>query len=223
MPARLRPPKQDRSRRTLNLIVRAALELIAEKGVENTGVHDIVELAGSSVGSFYARFRGKEDLLVYLEERLWADAEEHWAEARDQVEWDELELEELVEAVVRILLEAYRTGARQRRVLEGRRGNPGANDLARRFHAALRADLRDLILRHRARVAHPEPELAVDLGLAVIVSAVRELEESAELDEALPELTDDLRVRELTRVYLGYLGSDRTGGSERVEFFEIWG
>ena len=61
----LRPPKQHRSRRTLQRIARAALELIAQSGVEGTTIEAIARRAGSSVGSFYARFESKADLLVY--------------------------------------------------------------------------------------------------------------------------------------------------------------
>ena len=73
--AATRLPKQHRSRRTLQRIARAALELIAQNGVEGTTVGAIVRRAGSSVGSFYARFDGKGDLLLYLDERIWEAAE----------------------------------------------------------------------------------------------------------------------------------------------------
>jgi AcrR family transcriptional regulator len=224
MPSYLHPPKQARSRRTLNRIVRAALDLIAERGVEATGVHDIVARADSSVGSFYARFEGKEDLLLYLEERLWADAEERWAEALDEGRWRELSLEELVAAVVRVLLEAYRVGARQRRVLEGRRGDPGGTGPAVRFHRRLRSDLRTLLLAHRERIVHDDPSRAVDLALAVLIGAIREFEESLDLARALADPTDPARVDDLTRVVLAYLAHTppdvpAAGG---VEFFEIW-
>lgn len=222
MPEHLNPPKQARSRRTLDRLVRAALELLAERGIEGTGVHDIVERAGSSVGSFYARFDGKEDLLLYLEERLWTDAETRWEEAMAEGDWEELSLDALVEGVVRVLLQAYRVGARQRRALEGRRGDPGSGEAPRRFHARLNRDLADLVLRHRERIAHPEPERAVAIGLAVLVGAIRELDESPELAEAVPELDDEMRVAELTRVWLGYLAPPEPRGADRVEFFDIW-
>jgi hypothetical protein len=127
---------------------------------------------------------------------------------------------------VRILLEAYRVGARQRRVLEARRGRAGDHEGARRFHHRLRRDLRELVLAHRPRIAHPDPALAVDLGLAVVIGTLRELEESAEAGGVLSALDDQARVRELARVYLAYLGSASTQGDEgdgAVEFFEIWG
>ena len=79
--ATARLPKQHRSRRTLQRIARAALELIAQNGVEGTTVGAIVRRAGSSVGSFYARFDGKSDLLLYLDEHIWETVEQQWSEA----------------------------------------------------------------------------------------------------------------------------------------------
>ena len=57
-PATINPPKQARSRRTLERIVEASLEILAAEGPDSLTVHRVVEKAGSSVGSFYARFEG---------------------------------------------------------------------------------------------------------------------------------------------------------------------
>ena len=65
----VRPPVQARSRRTLARILDASLTLLGERGRDGLTVQDIVSRAGTSVGSFYARFSGKEDLL-----RTWKRA-----------------------------------------------------------------------------------------------------------------------------------------------------
>lgn len=44
-------------------IMDAAVEVIAEKGFQNTGVRDIIREAGVSIGSFYAYFERKEDVV----------------------------------------------------------------------------------------------------------------------------------------------------------------
>jgi hypothetical protein len=74
----VRPPKQERSRKTLERIVAAALELLQESGVEGTTVSDIVDRANTSVGSFYARFKGKDDLLRYLRDRFQDEVLDRW-------------------------------------------------------------------------------------------------------------------------------------------------
>ena len=75
------PPRQLRSRRTLERIVRASLQILNEDGPDGLTVQAIVERAGSSVGSFYARFSGKDELLAYLGERIWREAAARWDEA----------------------------------------------------------------------------------------------------------------------------------------------
>ena len=78
----VRPPKQARSQETLHRIAQAALELMEEGGVENATVSAIVNRAGASVGSFYARFKGKDDLIRYLQDRIWsklgAEGDAYW-------------------------------------------------------------------------------------------------------------------------------------------------
>lgn len=219
----LRTPKQERSRRTLKRIIDAALALIGERGVEETSIQDIVARAESSVGSFYARFEGKEDLLRYLEDRLWRDAEARWTEALSAHDWSALEFDDLVETVVRLLLESSRAGARARRVLESRKGIDGPSEAAREFHRTLRAGIRDLMLAHLSEMNHPDPPLAIDVGLAVVVGAIREFEESPELTAVLSGLDDDRRVAELARMYKAYLGTSNPREGTQMDFFDIWG
>ena len=60
----LNPPQQSRSQRTLERIVAASLELLATQGPSGLTVQAVVDKADSSVGSFYARFKGKDDLFA---------------------------------------------------------------------------------------------------------------------------------------------------------------
>lgn len=66
----LRPPKQDRSRETLERILGATEELLGAKEFADISIGEIVEQAGSSVGAFYKRFENKEALLPHLMERI---------------------------------------------------------------------------------------------------------------------------------------------------------
>ena len=63
-----RPPKQLRSHRTLERIARASFEILEEDGAGGLTVHAVIARARSSVGSFYARFSGRDELLAYLGE-----------------------------------------------------------------------------------------------------------------------------------------------------------
>lgn len=220
----VRAPQQERSRRTLRRIVGAALELIAERGVDGASVHDIARRAGSSVGSFYARFEGKEELLAYLEVELWTDARARWEEALTGRPWHELSFEDLIRSVVRVLVELDRVGARQRRILEGRRGPGATSEAARAFHESIRDDIRGLVLGHRDRIRADDPERAVDLCLMAVVGALRS-REAIPLPPTLRDLDDDGWAEGLARLCLAHLGGADEGTAARgqMDFFEIWG
>lgn len=63
-------PLQERSRATLEALLRAAESLLLESSFADVSVSRIVREAGSSSGSFYARFRDKTALLHALHERF---------------------------------------------------------------------------------------------------------------------------------------------------------
>ena len=62
----VRPPQQARSQETLNRLLDAAEQLVAEKGFDDTPVAEVARRAGSSVGAFYSRFREKTKAWVNL-------------------------------------------------------------------------------------------------------------------------------------------------------------
>ena len=72
------PPQQARSRRTLVRIVEASRTVIAERGRERLTVQEVVARARVSVGSFYARFAGREELLRYLDDELGSRERNRW-------------------------------------------------------------------------------------------------------------------------------------------------
>lgn len=214
----LSPPKQARSRRTLDAILDAALALLDERGLDGTTIHEIVERAGTSVGSFYARFGGKDDLLRYLELRLWSDARARWDEALEGRAWEGVGVEEVVEALVRTLIEAERVGARQRRALGRRRGAAADGDPAAEFHAHLLEGVRALLLERSGAIRHSDPATAVVLGYRAVVGALRETHARGD------GLDDERLAEELARLYLAYLGVGGHGGDGAgpVEFFDVW-
>lgn len=210
-------PKQERSRRTLQRILEASRELLAEQGADATSVQQIVERAGSSVGSFYARFDGKDDLLDYLERRVWDEARERWDRALEERAWGDVSLDELVPGVVRVLLDVGRHEAGVRQALQLRRGAGDDPEPVREFREHVRTGIRGLLLTHASEMEHPDPPGAVDVGLRVVVGGLREL-------EAVGEWSDEEMVGELSRLLLTYLGrgapSEREGAS--IDFFDVW-
>lgn len=225
----LRPPKQARSRATLDRIANAALELMEEGGVENATIGAIVKRAGASVGSFYARFPGKDDLIHYLQDRIWAEATERWDEALAAQDWGALSLEAVVEGVVGLLLRSFRADYHQREILgrERRHDDEGARRVFG-FHQHILATVTPLIMAHRAEITHPNPDWALRLGYRFAVGSIREILEL----EAVVGVVDgaasaDAVVPELARAWIAYLGAgerpEKEPDEEGVDFFDPWG
>ncbi|MCJ7629375.1 MAG: TetR/AcrR family transcriptional regulator [Longimicrobiales bacterium] len=227
--AALRPPKQARSRETLDRIAQAALELMEEGGVEGATVAAIVGRAGASVGSFYARFAGKDDLIRYLQERIWAEARDRWDAALETQDWGTLSTESVVEGVVGLLLRSFRADYHQRQVLgrERRQDEEGARRVFE-FHQHILSTVTPLFLTHRGEITHPDPEWAIRLGYRFAVGAIREI---LELEGAVGIVdgasTAEAIVTELARAWVAYLGAGRPdeepGDSGEVDFFDPWG
>lgn len=213
----LNPPKQERSQQTLERIVAASLELLATEGPAGLTVHKVVEKADSSVGSFYARFKGKDDLLDYLGDRIWTEALERWTEALASRDWGELSLGEMVEGAVGLLIDAQRSRSAYLRALDWAAAGP--NDAYRTFRAELLVGLGDILLRRADEMTHPDPPLAVRLGLRAVLGVV-----DAEFRETRDRLERKTLVEECRSLLLGYLtgawGEPPSG--EGVDFFDVW-
>lgn len=228
-----RPPKQSRSQQTLDRISAAALELMEEKGLEGATVAAIVERAGASVGSFYARFPGKDDLVRYLQVRVWTEARERWDQALGAQAWEGLPMAAVVEGVVGLLLRSLRADFHRRKVLgRDRSFDPEAAREVLAFHEHILDSVTPLLLSRREEMTHPDPEVAVRFGYRFVVGAIREFLELDEaraisaVDKGPPPPTAELG-REVARVWIGYL-SPGVGDRDHerpgeVDFFDPWG
>jgi AcrR family transcriptional regulator len=220
-PPPFRPPKQTRSQQTLDRIADAALELMEEVGPQGATVADIVQRARASVGSFYARFKGKDDLIRYLRERVWTQARERWDESLAREDWSALPVASILEGVVGLLLQVLGADFRQRRVLATQPGE--AEEQARledTFHQQVLTTVTPLVLARRGEITHPSPEEAVKLGYRFTVGAIREMLEERNT------LYQQPLAPEIARAWTGYLcfSADVSGPSTQrdVDFFDPW-
>lgn len=245
-----RPPKQSRSQETLDRIANAALTLMEERGVEGATVADIVDRADASVGSFYARFPAKEDLIRYLQVRVWTEARERWVAALEAESWEGHSLEAVVEGVVGLLVRSLRADYHRRKVL-GRElpADPEASAQRLTFHHHILDTVTPLLLVRSEDITHPEPRKAIQFGYRFVVGAIREfleLEEGWHLLEATGSVPDERLGEgesgtgegpltegalelgpELARMWMGYLAPGEEGRGQReegaVDFFDPWG
>jgi len=203
----VRPPQQVRSHETLNRILDAAEELVADKGFEDASVSEIVRRADSSVGAFYARFEDKNSLLRALSRRFVRQAMATADVALDPVRWEGVTVPEILRAVVRFLVSIYRERAglirafviRNQTDLEFRSRQD-------RISLYVKSRVCDLLLARAAEIHHPDAERAVRFGINLVFSAIEDVVLFGELRPSDHALSDDEFAAELTRAYLAYLG-----------------
>jgi AcrR family transcriptional regulator len=206
---RVRPPKQQRSHDTLARFIGATRRLLDEKPFDKITVNEIVQEAGSSVGAFYARFKDKDSLLEHLRDVSWSEAtaEREQAASRD---WDAAPLEAVALELVRVLVKFHRSHAGALRALSARAITEGRSESgAREAEKSPHVHLANVFRRRRGELAHPNPDIALHLGLRMVESAVRERVLFPELSAGaapLTPITDAMFVEEFARAFIGFLG-----------------
>ena len=203
----VRPPRQARSQETLERILDAAEALVAEKGFEDATVSEVVRRAGSSVGSFYGRFRDKDGLLYALYERHLEQATATADAALGPARWEGADIAEILGAVVRFLVSIYRERQGLIRAFVVRNHlDPEFRARQERLSHYVSEKLSRLLLARVGEIRHPEPTRAAAFGLTMAVSAIESVVLFGELRSDALALSDDELARELVRAFLAYLG-----------------
>ena len=220
----LHAPKQSRSRKTLERILSAARSLMASEGVDEVGITQIVAEAKSSVGSFYARFDGKEDLIRHLHERLWDEAGARWRQGMDTWSGEgtpESRGEGLVDLIRGSVEPDYGLRASLGRVL----GQDGT-DARQEFDAQVVRD-GSRLFDGDAAIRHPSPSEGISVGVRLSLSALRDQLGSRGLNGGAEDGFD--LAAELVTVLRGYWGVGKVvqaaGPTDdtAIEYFDIWG
>jgi len=199
------PPRQERSRVTVERIVRATQELLAEGGPDTVTVEQIVARADSSVGSFYARFEDRAVAIRYAERRFWDDIERRWDEYLDPDSWVERSALEIVARIVRDLVRAMMADRSSLRAFHVQALLDPEAGLAERTAALDRRIARDvaaLLQAADARIADGQPEWRAEAGFARVLGAVRDADV---FGEGSPE-SDRRLVLSLVGMYGASLG-----------------
>jgi AcrR family transcriptional regulator len=208
-PPRVQPPKQPRSRKTLERIVAAGLAILEEDGPDAVTVQAVVRRSRTSVGSFYARFKGKVDLLAYLAESVRESAIAEWRASVAAPTGSGGRLPEAVVSVIDHLIEVRDRWDAGVRAAAGLPDHGSDHDA---FCASVVDELASRLLAHRSEMTHDRPEVGVRVGLRAAMGVI-------DHEDLAP---DDLR-RECIALLMAYLGAGPAKGErEGVEFFDVW-
>jgi AcrR family transcriptional regulator len=209
-------PKQARSQQTLFRILDAAESLIQEKGLADVSIPEIVRRAESSVGGFYSRFRDKNELLRTLEERFFNDLRRRLDVLLAQERWAGAAIPDIVPPLVRELVETFD----ERRALIAAciaraTQDPEFIEDGLRFRRDVSKRICELLLARRDEIRHPDPELAIDLGVQLAFGLMHQRVTFGEIRVGNRRLSDADLVAELSRNFLNYLGVSPRGATQR--------
>ncbi|HVU89179.1 MAG TPA: TetR/AcrR family transcriptional regulator [Pirellulales bacterium] len=197
------PPAQARSEETRARILDATETLLAKRRFEDISVGDIVRASKSSVGAFYARFPDKDALLGCLYERFRLEQAELTDAMFDPDRWKNQPLAAVLTTAIPFLVQLHR---QRQGLLRAFAARACSDERFRkvwrqaRHHAARR--LKELVATRRREVGHPDPDLAVESGLSMVLCTVELKLQLGEIDE--PEM--DVLADELVRALVAYAG-----------------
>jgi AcrR family transcriptional regulator len=207
-------PQQERSRESLRRLLKAAAEVLGQHGVEGTTIPRIAQHAGLTPGAVYRRFRDKDELLETAILGILERQDELLKEGMTPAMAAKIPLDVFAEQIVAGLVVSYRANAAVIRALrqfvQGRADTAFVKK-AGKMEVRTFERLVNLFLADRRDIRHPNPRIAVSLGLMMVISTLHELVVMpvTVLDwKGLLPKDDPALKRELTRAFLSYLEVD---------------
>ena len=204
--ASVRPPKQKRSQESLERVLRASTSLLEEMGFDAFTIQDVSHRAEVSVGAIYARFGSKENLLRAVHRHAMETiAAQHGAVAAVDGRPGK-PVDAVIVDAVRAVAGVFRGNESLLRAFMhlaavddeiSRRGSQSSIELARQFETT--------VLAHRSELAHPDPEIAVDVCFRMAFSTfARQVMYGPVFESDRPIAWDDL-VTEVGSACAAYL------------------
>lgn len=211
-------PQQSRSRESLKRLVKAAQDVLQEKGLEGATIPRIAARAGLSPGAVYRRFPDKDALLRKVVVATLQRIDERTAVFLTPDLAKQCTLKFFIEQIVRDSLLSYRRYPRLlSSITQFFRTHPSAAFRREVDEIETRTFRRvvQFLLQYRKDVHHPDPEAAISFSLAVLAFSLRELilmEVITDVWAPLLPKDDNQLVDEFTSMVLRYL---RTEGVEK--------
>src|SRR5262245_5711723 len=212
-------PQQDRSRESLRKLLKAATEVLGQHGVAGATIPRIAQHAGLTPGAVYRRFRDKDALLEAAILGILERQDERLKAGLTPAMSAKIPLEVFAEQIVGGMVVTYRANAALLHAMKHfTRGRADTEFVKKVTKLEMRSFERmiDLVLARRKEIRHPDPRIAVSLGLMMVVATLHDLVVSPirirDWKHLLPK-DDQALKRELTRAFLRYLEVDSEPGA----------
>jgi len=200
-------PQQARSRKTLDALLQATVRTLEAHGLEACTLPRVAEAAKVAPATVYRRFADKDALLrAAVLHGLMGGARDKAAVEKELLR---ATLVETAERVVGEMLRRYREGPRLLQAMSLFLAAHAGTAFAEKAAKSIAADVQmraAVLLRHRDRIRHPEPERAV----VFVVLQARAAVEAVVFDpegvwKAALSMGDKQVVAEVSRAMVGYL------------------
>jgi AcrR family transcriptional regulator len=206
-------PKQARSRESHERLMKAARELLNEKGIEGTTVPRVAARAGLSPASVYRRFPDKDALMRAAVLQTLESLDAATAATLTPELAERLSLRAFAETMVRQSLASQRRNTRMLHAMQQFiLSHPSTAFKKKAAELNIRSVQRvaDFLQHKRHEINHPNPKKAASFALMLVGFTLQEivvLDVLPEMkDPRLPD-TDEELVEEVVRAFLGYLGA----------------
>lgn len=168
-----RPPKQERSKATVERMVAAAEQLMRDRGSDDFTLAEICQLGSVSMGAIYYRFSSKDDLLRLVHARLMEDVEREMKASIARTVQQIGGLPQLVRTAIEALAETLREFAPLLRPLMLRSiSDPVIRSAGKDTYARMADDFVAAILTRTDEIAIPDPRRAAETSYAIAYAAL---------------------------------------------------
>jgi AcrR family transcriptional regulator len=206
-------PQQARSRESLRRLLKAAAEVLGQHGVDGATIPRIAHHAGLTPGAVYRRFKDKDALFEAVILGILERQEERLQLGLTPGSVGQIPLAVFAEQLIGGMVVSYRANAPLLRAMrifvQGRTHTPFWRK-ACKYETRAYEKILEMFLTRRREIAHPDPRLAVSIGLTMVISTLFEIvvmpTDLGPMKAFLPPDDRGLK-RELTRAFLSYLRS----------------
>ena len=202
----VREPKQNRSRASLERLLKAAAELLAQRGYNEFTLQEVSKKAKVSIGSIYNRFNGKENLIRQIQENELNALEIESAVIINQIRRKNLKLRQLVPEVISQyanLLDSYK--GIMRPLMEISATDEVVATYGKQHAAENISDFMQLLLERKDEIRQPDPQSAVEHSFRYIYASLARFLGLGIMDSVSGEGDWEEMLQTLSSITLHYL------------------